>query len=226
MAIGNFRESNESYEVNETKENTDNTEKPRNQILETPKSYDDDFDNRMDSRERKNESGRESKDSVYEPERGGGEGKASLLDKMRNLFSKRENNDSNEGNEGEKNKETSAKESADNGSSFRDKLRESAPSMEEQAEQAKEFSGREEYLEDREKKEQARQDHPDLKSWELSPEQLADAKRGQNNMENSEKREENSDNSEESNMDNNESEGRTPGGDAWERRFGRTEGEE
>ena len=53
MAFGGFKE------IYETKENTDNkvssienSEKKRNQILEVPEDYDDDFDSKIDSNEK------------------------------------------------------------------------------------------------------------------------------------------------------------------------------
>ena len=88
--------------------------------------------------------------------------------------------------------------------------------MEEQAENSKELPGREDYLDAREKSEQAKRDYPDLKDWELSPEQLSKVRQGQSEVADlgSERKETSSD------------EGRTPGGDAWKQRFGHIEGDE
>lgn len=203
MSIGSFKETNESNEVNETRENIDNTEKPKNQILEVPESYDDEFDSKLDSNDRENAS---TKEGHEQGDESGGE-KISLLDKMKNLFSKKENGEESEladngENESEKN---------DNGSSsFRENLRKDVPSLEEQAEKAKDLPGREDYLEAREKSEQVKRDYPDLKDWELSPEQLSEIQQGQSKLADgatdigNEKKESTS------------GEGRTPGGDAWE----------
>lgn len=214
MSIGSFKETNESNEVNETRENIDNTEKPRNQILEIPESYDDDFDSKLDSNDRKNASPKEGHEQGDES---GGE-KTSLFDKMRNLFSKKENGEESEPTDNGENK--SEENDNDRSSSFLEDLRKDAPSLAEQAENAKELPGREDYLEAREKSEQAKRDYPDLKDWELSPEQLSEVRQGQSELADgatdieNEKKESTSD------------EGRTPGGDAWERRFGNIEGDE
>lgn len=212
MAIGNFKETNESNEVNEVRENTDNTEKPRNQILEKPESYDDDFDSKLDNNERTNEDTKERMDNGNESS---GE-KTSLFDKMRNLFSKKEN--------GEESNDGGIKESDENDSnkrsSFLDDLRKDAPSMMEQAENAKELPGREDYLDAREKSEQAKRDYPDLKDWELTPEQLSEVRQGQVDV--ADRASDGGDEQMESTVD----EGRTPGGDAWERRFGNVEGDD
>lgn len=212
MAIGNFKETNESNEVNEVRENTDNTEKPRNQILEKPESYEDDFDNKLDNNERTNEDMKERMDNGNESS---GE-KTSLFDKMRNLFSKKEN--------GEESNDDGIKESDENDSnkrsSFLDDLKKDAPSMMEQAENAKELPGREDYLDAREKSEQAKRDYPDLKDWELTPEQLSEVRQGQVDV--ADRASDGGDEQMESTVD----EGRTPGGDAWERRFGNVEGDD
>lgn len=99
MSIGNFVETNESKnEVNETK---DNTEKPRNQILETPDSYKDDFESKLDSKEAKETERTEQDNDSGEgkEEKGDGE-KTSLLDKMRSLFTKKDNGENQEKAEG------------------------------------------------------------------------------------------------------------------------------
>lgn len=168
MAIGNFKETNETNEVNETRENTDNTEKPRNQILETPESYDDNFDSKLDNNERSGETSNEKMDNGNEL---GGE-KQSLFDKMRNLFSRKES-DGDSNSEGIK---ESAEKDSSKRNSFLDDLRKDAPTLTEQAENARNLPGREEYLEAREKSEQAKRDYPELKDWQLSPEQLSEIK--------------------------------------------------
>lgn len=210
MSVGNFKDSNETNDINETTENIDNSEKKRNQILETPESYDDDFDSKLDNNKHENENNKDS--SQHE----NGE-KTGILDKMRNLFSKKESgekptfieNEDKEQEKGENNRRNS----------FRDDLRKDVPSMEEQAEKAKELPGREDYLEARKKSEQAKSDYPDLKDWELSPEQLKDVHQNQSEVANKVTDGE----SEEKNRTPDEA--RTPGGDAWERRFGNIENE-
>lgn len=62
---------------------------------------------------------------------------------------------------------------------FINDLRKDIPDMEAQAEFAKRLPGRDEYLEAREKSEQAKRDYPHLKDWELSPEQLSEAHENQ-----------------------------------------------
>lgn len=214
MSLGNFKETNESSEVNEARENTDNTEKPRNQILETPESYDDDFDSKLDSKERNNESKKDGQDGGEDV---GGE-KTSLLDKMRNLFSKKESGEDSDSKVDAQTEQNN--DGNDKRNSFLEDLRKDSPSLEEQAQHAKDLPGRDEYLDAREKSEQAKRDYPDLKDWELSPEQLADVRQGQAEIGNDAA---DTGNDEESTS---HSEGRTPGGDAWERRFGNVEGED
>lgn len=87
MSLGNFNETNES---------TENIEKPRNQILETPDG-DEDFDSKLDSVEN-NESNTENGDNAEsESEEKDGEKKQGLLgkmlDKMGNVFSRKEQDD-------------------------------------------------------------------------------------------------------------------------------------
>ena len=47
MTFGGFKETSESMENNEAK--TENTEKKRNQILEIPDEYKDDFDKKIEN---------------------------------------------------------------------------------------------------------------------------------------------------------------------------------
>ena len=51
MTFGGFKETSESMENNEAK--TENTEKKRNQILEIPDEYKDDFDKKIETSENK-----------------------------------------------------------------------------------------------------------------------------------------------------------------------------
>ena len=161
-------------ETNEAKEATDNNEKKRNQILDTPEDYDDDFDKKLDENENK-----ESKDQPKEAseEKGDDKEKNSIMDKLRNLFSKKENNDD----KGESKEESDKK---DDGSHI---------------DAAKAF--RESYKVDNSNNQ-----------VEKNAQTNMDTKRTQNEGESGE--------------DNTADEARTPGGDAWERRFGRIEGED
>lgn len=57
MSIGNFNETKDvNSEMKETKENVDNTEKTKNQVIEKADRYDDGFEKKLDSIET-NESG-------------------------------------------------------------------------------------------------------------------------------------------------------------------------
>lgn len=167
MAIGKFDETNEKNETNEAKEATDNNEKKRNQILDTPEDYDDDFDKKLDENENK-----ESKDQPKEAseEKGDDKEKNSIMDKLRNLFSKKENNDD----KGESKEESDKKDDghhteAEN--SFRDKIKVDTP--------IKVPEGGEEYKKAREESDKANEEYPDRKSWELTPEKLEEIRDGQ-----------------------------------------------
>lgn len=189
MAFGNFRETSENTETNEARETTDNTEKSRNQILETPENYDDDFDNKLDSNEanennekRQTTENNNSEENIAHGEKENVEEKNSLLDRMKNLFSKKENNEKVdlEGNN-KINDSCDKSESTKERNSFVENLRESAPSYEEQAKNAKIFDGPEKdsYLDQRAKSERAYEENPNKKSWELSSEQMDDYKKAE-----------------------------------------------
>ena len=63
MSIGNFNETKDvNSEMKETKENVDNTEKTKNQVIEKADRYDDGFEKKLDSIET-NESGMENNDN-------------------------------------------------------------------------------------------------------------------------------------------------------------------
>lgn len=63
MSIGNFNETKDvNSEMKETKENVDNTEKTKNQVIEKVDRYDDGFEKKLDSIET-NESGMENNDN-------------------------------------------------------------------------------------------------------------------------------------------------------------------
>lgn len=151
MAIGKFDETNENNETNEAKENTDNTEKSRNQILETPEDYDDDFDKKLDQNESKNES---SGDKPQESEKDKGEDseKGGVLDRLRNLFSKKESNEENsESSESTEKESDNGPEKSEARNSFVADLRKDAPSYEEQAEKAEKLRNGETTVPDRPK---------------------------------------------------------------------------
>jgi len=99
MSFGHFKETNEDKESNEASETIDNTERPKNQILEIPKDFDD-FDSKLDANDAKESSEKQSsmeKDDSGESKRGEGkEEKTSILDKMRNIFSKKESGETDE----------------------------------------------------------------------------------------------------------------------------------
>ena len=63
MSIGNFNETKDvNSEMKETKENVDNTEKTKNQVIEKADRYDDGFEKKLGSIET-NESGMENNDN-------------------------------------------------------------------------------------------------------------------------------------------------------------------
>lgn len=82
MTFGGFKETSESMENNEAK--TENTEKKRNQILEIPDEYKDDFDKKIETSENKEQqTDTEKKDT---PE--GGE-KTGWFEKIKGFFQKK-----------------------------------------------------------------------------------------------------------------------------------------
>lgn len=170
MAIGKF---------DETKENTDNTEKSRNQILETPEDYEDDFDKKLDQNESKNES---SGDKLQESEKYKGEDseKGRVLDRLRNLLFKKESNEENSESSVSTEKERdNGSEKSESRNSFVADLRKDRPSYEAQAQKAETLEGRDEYLDARKESDEANKNYPDRKSWELTPEKLNEIRDGQ-----------------------------------------------
>lgn len=96
MAFGGFKETNETKENTDNKESSiENSEKKRNQILEGPEDYDDDFDSKIDSNEKKEED-----NSSENEKKSDGNEKQGLFSHIKGLFSK------DKPNEGEKQKET------------------------------------------------------------------------------------------------------------------------
>lgn len=142
MSIGNFSETSESKnEVNETNESVDNTEKPKNQILETPDSYNDDFDSKLDSKESKDvqEVDNKEQDNYFSEVNGEkkSDDKTSLLDKMMNLFKKKEIESSDN-----IDKKDDSSSTSDMKKDFYERVKENAPSMEKQAEVVKEWQNK------------------------------------------------------------------------------------
>ena len=110
MTFGGLKETSESMENNEAK--TENTEKKRNQILEIPDEYKDDFDKKIETSENKEQqTDTEKKDT---PE--GGE-KTGWFEKIKGFFSKEKENNI------EKEDEPEKSEKPDKHSSFIDSLK-------------------------------------------------------------------------------------------------------
>lgn len=88
MSIFNFRETNESNnEVQETKENVDNKDRIKNQILKTPEAYKDGFSKKLDDAEKaeaKTENS-DNKESVSEGKNGEKSKLNEMLDKRKSF---------------------------------------------------------------------------------------------------------------------------------------------
>lgn len=116
MAFGGFKETNETKENTDNKESfIENSEKKRNQILEVPEDYDDDFDSKIDSNEKKEED-----NSSENEKKSDGNEKQGLFSHIKGLFSK------DKPNEGEKQKETEEENTEPEKSrseSFRDSMK-------------------------------------------------------------------------------------------------------
>ena len=83
MAFGGFKETNETNENTDNKDSSiENSEKRRNQILEVPEDYDDDFDSKIDKNEDKSE-----KENVNDEKSEGTEKKGGF-DRIKGMFSK------------------------------------------------------------------------------------------------------------------------------------------
>lgn len=111
MSMGNFKETSENTETNETKESS--IEKPRNQILEVPKEYKDDFDSKVDNADSKNESKQENKAEKSGP-----------LDKFKSFLSKfKESKEQDNSKEKSDNKEEGATKEAPKRNEFKESLK-------------------------------------------------------------------------------------------------------
>ncbi len=166
MSIGNFSESREGSDNNESR--MENSEKKNEQKTESSEQRNENVDSKMDEHESKQEKqsdNKESKkDSSEESEKQG------VWDKLKSFFKKDGGED--RGEKSDDGKEDSADKS-DPVKSFKDRMKEGAPSMEQQAADAKKMEGRDEYLRDREMSDRANEQNPNRKSWEMSSEQKA-----------------------------------------------------
>lgn len=99
MSIGKFDETNESNnEASEAKEQTENIDKPRNQILETPDSYKDNFNKKLDTNDaEKNKESAGKLDQEKQTDKNQDSEKTSFLEKMKNLLSHKESGEKNTG---------------------------------------------------------------------------------------------------------------------------------
>lgn len=87
MAFGGFKETNETNENTDSREaSTENSEKRRNQILEVPEDYNDDFDSKIDEKE----------DSDKGKEDFGNEDRSSWFERIKFLCSKEKNKEAGE----------------------------------------------------------------------------------------------------------------------------------
>lgn len=88
MSFRKFSETNEGNEANESKESAVETlDKPKNQILETPKDYKDDFDKKADTAEKKVSAG-DSGDSDDGDREAKSEGKQGPFERLKSMFKK------------------------------------------------------------------------------------------------------------------------------------------
>ena len=168
MSIGNFKETSEGSDNNESR--MENSEKKGEQKTESTEKRNENVDSKMDEHESKQE--KQSEDRENKKDASDDSQKQSPWERMKSFFKKDGGNEKGEKNDGAKEETT---EKPDQAKSFRDRMKEGAPSLDEQAATAKNF------------------DRNENKKSETS----------------------------ESSSD----EARTPGGDAWERRFGKVERE-
>ncbi len=167
-------------------ESSEDDSEVRNQILQTPDKVDDRKDasdakdNKTEKTEQINEKTDDSEKEVESKRSNDVDSEhKSKFDSLKEKFNafKEKLSKSEEGEKPDVQQKTDGTDEKKE-TSFTDRLREGAPSLEEQAEMAKNLPGRDEYLEAREKSEKAKSDYPDLKDWELTPEQLEEANQG------------------------------------------------
>lgn len=139
MTFGKFSETKESN--NEVSESNESREKSPDGVKELSDgysdAYNDNFEKKLDAVDSKADVKESDSDDFHEK---GDAGKQSLLDKMRNLFAKREKQ--NEVSENKSEKESAAPEASyleKKRNEFLESLRVDAPSEERQAEVAKEW---------------------------------------------------------------------------------------
>lgn len=96
MAFNNFRETNETNELENKEASTENNEKRCNQILDVPEDYNDDFDEKMDANDAE-----ENENTEENEEKSDGEEKKGLFARISDYFSSKEKNDDNESEQSE-----------------------------------------------------------------------------------------------------------------------------
>ena len=152
MSIGNFKETNEGNDNNESR--MENSETKGEQKAESTEKRNENVDSKMDEHESKQEKQSENKENKKDASEDSQ--KQGFFDKLKALL-KKDGGDSN----GEKNDGAKAdSEKADQTKSFKDKLKEGAPSLEQQAADAKKMEGRDEYLKNREMSDRANEQNP------------------------------------------------------------------
>ena len=163
MAIGKFNETSENKDNRESK--IENSEKNKEQKVESNEKRGENVDRMIANHAERKVGRKEQKDSG---EQNGD--KPGLWDRFKS-FGKKENSD------GQKEKSDASKETSPR-QSFKDRLKEGAPSMDKQATDAKKLEGRDEYLKNREMSDRANKENPNKKSWELSSEQREHVNKG------------------------------------------------
>lgn len=168
MSIGNFKETSEGSDNNESR--MENSEKKGEQKTESTEKRNENVDSKMDEHESKQE--KQSEDKENKKDASDDSQKQSPWERMKSFF-KKDGGDE-KGEKPDSAKEDSA-EKTDPVKSFKDRMKEGAPSLEQQAADAKNYD---------------RSENKKSEGGESSSD-----------------------------------EARTPGGDAWERRFGKVERE-
>ena len=166
MSIGNFKETSEGSDNNESR--MENSEKKGEQKAESTEKRNENVDSKMDEHESKQE--KQSEDKENKKDTSDDSQKQSPWERMKSFFKKDGGNEKGEKNDGAKEESS---EKSDPAKSFRDKMKEGAPSLEQQAADAKKMEGRDEYLKNREMSDRANEQNPNRKSWEMSSEQKA-----------------------------------------------------
>lgn len=166
MSIGNFSEGRENSDNIEAR--IENSEKKTEQKSESIEQRNENVDSKMDeyeSEQQEKSDNNESRKDVSDDSQ-----KRGMWDKLKSMFKRDSGNGSDEKTDVTKEEPS---EKSDPVKSFRDRLKEGAPSLEQQAAHAKNLEGRDEYLKEREMSDRANEQNPHRKSWELSDEQKA-----------------------------------------------------